>query len=476
MKTKSTLNKLFLAVIAIHFLLSNTAIAQPCAGYTAAVNKTADGFYFNDVSLQVTVSGGSGTINKVTWSPQGYFNYLDNISMHQLGAGTYMAIVEDTFYGCIDTAYTTVSDSFNCQYLKANIGQNDSCYRNDLTVYANVPVGSGNYSYAWSTGETSAILISRTTGMFFVTITDNVHGCVDSSSYSAVDDTCNFCKHFRSYNYEDDSCWTNDMHLSIYATNYNFNTNSTFFKYTWNTGDTTNYIKHAASGSYTVTVMDVVYGCIDTLSFYASDDTCDPCKVYFRPYINGGEGCKANDVYAYLSGVSSNDTNLTWQWNTGDTVLNLYGKSSGTYTAIVSNNLYGCKDTLSVAIRDSIYRCCNANFSLASDLINGAGSNLIGFTNLFISSASTTNYSPIKYLWSFGDGYEGSGKFNSHQYTNTGTKVICHFIEDTFGCKDTVCKTRNLPANGLNLGVHTFRTPYVPGQPTHFYIDRKSVV
>lgn len=469
MKTTSALYRNFLIIFAFQFLLNNSLNAQSCAGYTAAINKTSDGFYFNDVSLQVTVSGGSGTINKVIWDPLGYYSYTDNISTHYRGAGTYRAIVEDTFYGCIDTAYITVSDSFSCHYMKANLSQSDSCYYNDLTVHASVPVGSGSYAYKWSTGDTTSSLFSRTTGTFSVTITDRAHGCVDSTSFSAIDDTCNFCIHFRTSYNESDSCWTNDMNLSVYGNNYNQGVYSKI-TYKWNTGDTTNYLYHAASGAYSVTIVDVNYGCRDTIAFTAKDDTCDPCKVYFRPYIDGNEGCKANDVYVRLSGVSSYDTSISWQWNTGDTALYLYGKPSGTYTVTVSENNYGCKDTLSVTVHDSVYRCCSANFSLASDTINGAGSNLIGFTNLFISNAYTSNYTPLKYLWSFGDGYEGSGKFNSHQYANTGTKVICHFIEDTVGCKDTICKTKNLPASGLNLGVKTFRGAYVPGQPTQFYI------
>lgn len=440
-----------------NLLILSIEIQAQCNGYTATINKTGDGFFINDVSLQVTITGGSGSINSVEWSPYG-----TGIIANNRGAGTHMAIVRDTFYGCVDTAYITVTDTFNCKYLQVQFYENDSCFQNDITLYSYTGLGSGNYTYAWSSGETTPNVYNKTAGVYTVSITDVQFGCTDTFKSTIVDDTCNFCQYYQAYIYENDSCGFNDVTLSVYSSNNMFNNGSYFV---WNTGSTKNEINNQTSGNFYVIATDSVYGCKDTAYYSLSDDTCIPCQNF---YINvyGYEGCKANDVILY-SYASLNDTFNSYLWNTGDTSRTLENRSSGTYTLTVTSAI-GCIDTASYTITDSVYRCCSANFYLSTDSLQG-DSSLLSFSNYFVSNASS-DVAISKYNWSFGDGFDGSGGYVFHQYANTGVKTVCHYIEDAAGCKDTFCKTKNLPPNGQNIGVKTFHTAIVPGQPCFYYL------
>ncbi|MFN5849608.1 MAG: hypothetical protein ACK43K_14040, partial [Chitinophagales bacterium] len=53
-------------------------LTSQCNGYKARIKKLSDGFYKNDVILQATITGGSGSINFVEWSPIGYGMTIEN--------------------------------------------------------------------------------------------------------------------------------------------------------------------------------------------------------------------------------------------------------------------------------------------------------------------------------------------------------------------------------------------------------------
>ena len=47
--------------------------------------------------------------------------------------------------------------------------------------------GSGNYSYLWSTGDTTAQISSLNAGIYSVIVTDNSYGCIDSTTITVFD-------------------------------------------------------------------------------------------------------------------------------------------------------------------------------------------------------------------------------------------------------------------------------------------------
>lgn len=449
MRNRNLPNK-FIILLCILFTTSQNVISQ-CNGYKARIKKISDGFYKDDIKLQATITGGSGSINFVEWSPIGY-----GITIDYRGAGTHRAIVKDTFYGCVDTAYITVSDTFNCLYLKPSIYEIDSCNYNDIRLTAIVPVGSGAYLYKWNSGETTQDVFSKTSGTYSLTVTDLTYSCKDSFKTNIIDDTCNFCKYFYATIGETDNCLIGDVDLEVYANTHN---NHQALKYIWNNGSTTKKISSQTHGIYQMIVKDTLYNCIDTINYKVNDDTC-------KHGISKIDDCKLNDVSIYLTPIDY--TTFSYLWNTGDTSGNIYYKTNGTYRVIITHRIFGYKDTLTISTTDTVYKCCSAEFFLTTDSLQ-TGKTLLSFNNFFISQAYSPN-TISNYNWSFGDTIDGSGRIVYHQYAHTGPKTICHYVKDNIGCTDTLCKVMNLPPNGPNLAVKTFHTAIVPGQPVTYYI------
>jgi uncharacterized repeat protein (TIGR01451 family) len=432
-------------------LIYSSVLNSQCNGYKARINKISDGFYKDDIKLQATITGGSGSINYVEWSPIGY-----GITIDYRSAGTHRAIVKDTFYGCVDTAYITVTDTFNCMYLKPTFYETDSCSFNDIKLTASIPIGSGTYSYKWSSGETTSEVFSKASGTYSLTVTDLSYNCKDSIKKSIVDDTCNFCKNFYGTINELDNCLIGDVALEAYANTHNYHQ---ALKYLWNTGSTAQKISSQTHGIFNVIIKDTLYNCIDTINYTIYDDTC-------KHYIYKYDYCKSGDVSVYVTPIEYETFN--YLWNTGDTVGNLNNLTSGTYSVIITHKIFGYKDTLRIVIADTVYKCCSADFYLTTDSFQ-TGNTLLGFNNYFMSSAYSNN-NIFKYNWSFGDTIDGSGRIVYHQYAHTGTKTICHYIQDDLGCADTLCRVMNMPPNGPNLAVKTFHTTIVPGQTVDYYI------
>lgn len=431
--------------------ISDTGVFN-CANMVSTVYES-DSCQINDIFLSSSVAGGSGSYSYL-WNTGDTLYYLSNKT-----TGSYSVIITDKVYGCKDTVYhTAVDDTCNmCQFFEGFIYENDSCSYNDVFLGTDVKVGSRNYSYLWNTGDTTISIAGKTTGSYSVIITDKVYGCKDTIYKTVVDDTCNVCdsNRFGGYIYENDSCYNNDIDLFTYAYS-----NSNIVKYKWNTGDTTSSIHNRGAGTYWVRISDPINGCVDTLYITVVDDTCNPCS-FFKGYTYSYDGCKANDVviYTYFPGSDSSNTaggRVKFIWNTGATSRNLSGVSSGTYTVIATDTVTGCKDTVSITVVDSVYKCCKAYF-YTNDSFGGGSA-----TKTYYSwSYSSTGSNITSYSWSYGDGATGTGMNVTKTYGTAGSYTVCHFIATADGCKDTTCKTVIAPPPGRNLKVSHWGSPYV---------------
>ena len=421
-----------------------------CQNFSGQIYET-DSCKMNDVNLTAYQDGGSYSYSYL-WNTGVTSQTISNKT-----SGSYTVTVTDNVYGCKDTLNITVVDDTcdPCSYFRNSnyIGVYDNCQANDVVIYSKTQDSSGTYTFLWNTGATTANLTGKTTGTYTVTITDNVYGCKDTVSRSVIDSSWNCCQYFNGQIYETDSCKTNDVHLTAYQ--YGGSNN---YSYQWNTSATSQTISNKTLGSYSVTVTDNVYGCKDTLNLTVVDDTCDPCS-YFRNsnYIGFYDNCQANDVVIYSKTQDSSGT-YSFLWNTGGTTANLTGKTTGTYTVTITQVSTGCKDTISVSAYDSVYKCCTAYFWIQGD---SSGSGGTGATKTINSYSYSQNGGITNYSWNYGDGTTGSGQNVSKTYSTAGNYTICHYIQDSTGCKDTMCKTVIAPPPGKNLKVSHYGSPYV---------------
>jgi hypothetical protein len=421
---------------------SKNANAQ-CSGFNVTLSQSGDGSSIGDAVMIATVTGGSGTV-AFGWS--GSSSAFTNINNNTASGytGNYCVTAVDSILGCIDTSCITVTDTgtFNCANLQSSVYVNDSCQYNDIDFHASAWGGSGSYSYAWNTGQTSSSIYNKPGGTYTVIITDLVYGCKDTIVKTEIDDTCNVCQNFNNNGYisENDGCVYNDITLTVQKWGGSYS-----YFYLWNTGATTSSISNKSSGSYSCIVTDTLYGCKDTLYITVADDTCNPCASFQANIYEMNDPCGLNDVTlsAYPQD-SFGSTNYTYIWNTGATTKNMFNKTTGSYWAIVTNTVTGCADSAYIYVSDDTCNPC-ANFyaqiySYDSCQLND------GMADVYAYGGSG-NYS---YLWS--NGSTNSSIFNQSSgivsVTITDITNNCTIIKQDTIVDDTCNVCTNFNNNG----------------------------
>lgn len=128
-------------------------------------------FNGNDGAISVTITGISAPFD-VVWNPGG----MTQEDLTNLGAGTYTIEVTDAA-GCINFETYEVEEP---DQIDATFTVTDAtCGDCDGAIVANGIGGTGNLSYAWTTGENTSAISSLCPGSYSVNITDD-NGCVEN--------------------------------------------------------------------------------------------------------------------------------------------------------------------------------------------------------------------------------------------------------------------------------------------------------
>ncbi len=202
----------------------------------------------NDGSIDITVSGGSGSYTYL-WS-----NFASTQDINNLMAGTYTVTVTDDTTGCQTIASFTVGEDntmgLTAQIIPANCGHADG------EIYLGVSGGSGSYSFSWSNGATTQNLIGVAAGTYIVIVTDLGSTCTDTLAVTLGETGGPVV----SYTKTDITC-AGDFDGAIDLT---VSGNGTYY-YNWSTGDTTQDLTNLVAGTYIVTVTDSATGCTSSL-------------------------------------------------------------------------------------------------------------------------------------------------------------------------------------------------------------------
>ncbi len=203
-------------------------------------------------------------------------------------------------------------------------------------------------------------------------------------------------------------------------------------------------------------------------------------------------GTNPNGVFTFFdsSAALSGYSVKSWAWDFGDGTTSTQQNPTknytapGTYnvclkiTAADANNINVCTDSV---CKQVIFHCPNYiqgnwNFTVS------------GLTAAFNASYSS-NYPPLKYYWTFGNGDTSMQQNPTYTYQTAGTYNVCLKVMDNLGCYKTECKNVliqqsqppcNLKANfnhnltGGGALVVTANDSFFPAGSTvtnHWYVD-----
>ncbi len=199
----------------------------------------------NNGYVEVGVSGGAGTYT-YNWSTP---DMQTDARLSNLADGEYTVTVTDAA-GCTATISQTLITPGE---LTASVsGNNPNCYGDQTTLTANANGGTTDYSYAWSSGEsTSSITVSPTaTTTYTVTVTD-ANNCTVVASKNIVVNT----ELTVSISGDTEVQCFGDITASLTAT-ANGGSMAMGYTYAWSNSQSGQIISTLGAGNYSVTVTD----------------------------------------------------------------------------------------------------------------------------------------------------------------------------------------------------------------------------
>lgn len=377
-----------------HFFSGTTDMPVLSASDVTIEGTPASGTVYRlsiDLPIELTVTGvnststcdpnGSATA-EVTGGTEPY-TYTWNTgettqTITNLDAGTYMVTVTD-FNGGTATGNVTIS---NVSPLNPNAGSTDETFveGNDGTATAATFGGLAPYTYLWSNGETTQMIINLAPGIYTVVVTD-LAGCTASQSVTVNAFGCPeieitpFITHASCFGLCDGS-----ITLDIVG-------GAGPYTYIWSNGLASADALNLCESLYSVTVIDV-NGCIVSGGPY---EILQPTILFANAGASPETAQDANDGIAW-SAPSGGTPPYTYAWSNSSVDSLISGLMPGIYTVTVTDD-HLCTAVETVEV-DSF--ACSLVFEITDNTCFQACDG--GIEVSLINALS-----PIDYIWSNGD-------------------------------------------------------------------------
>ncbi|MBL7795545.1 MAG: T9SS type A sorting domain-containing protein [Saprospiraceae bacterium] len=381
----------------------NTTLTASASASPASCFDNADG--------SVSANAGGGTPDYTyKWS-----SGQTAASVNDLGAGTYTVTVTDAV-GCSQTATATVGQP--AALLAGAVWEAEPCSTEVGTVTLNISGGTPNYTFEWSTSETTQNLDNVAPGVYTVTATD-ANSCTVVISNSVITPPPPVSA---STAFEQATC---PGVTPVLGNVFSFvSGGSGGYTYAWSNGETGAFLINVQEGPYTVTVTDAA-GCTAVHENAVSTFFDDWNVVVSATAIKCHGG---NDGSLSLSVSGATGPNYTFAWSNNSTTQNLTNISAGIYTVTITD-LIGCTTSEAIQI--------NQPDQLATAVGTSADVTCPGRTDgqaSMIAGGGTPGYS---YLWS--NGQTGA------QNTNLPAGQSGFTVTDANGCTATATVTIGEP-------------------------------
>lgn len=365
--------------------------------FTSTANALCDGGA--DGTSNVSITGGTGP----------YTFIWDNGEITQtavaLDSGQHCVTVTD-LNGCTADACVVISDgnAIIVTFTETLITCNGGGFDGQLIASASGGDGSLGYSYAWSTGATTATITNLGPANYCVTVVDLATGCdtvecynmlaPSSLSITVIDSSDVLCS--------GDTNGTAELVLNNGSGNYS---------YTWDNGEITNPATMLTAGIHSVTVNDLTTNCSATqtvnigspLALIASIDSITNVACF---------GAATGEVFASATGGTGD---YIFTWSNGLFNDTIQGLVSGTYDLTVSDD-NGCTAVTSATVNqpvtglsvlasvDSNASCFGANDGGVSAIASG-GSGVYTYTwNGVFNGSTQTGLTSGQYIVIVDDG------------------------------------------------------------------------
>lgn len=384
-------------------------------------------------SATISVTGGTGTYTYV-WSSGGTTDVEQN-----LNAGQYTVAVTDA-NGCTYTENVTVTEPTAISTTFSTV--DPLCNGGTGNAAIGVTGGTGNFTYAWSTGGTTDTELNLSAGTYQVQVTDQ-NGCIENASVTINEPTAITA----SGTATDENCNQLNGTLSITTGGGTGN-----LSYLWDNGNTTNALTGLSTGSYMVTVTDD-NGCAESFTFTVGATAVPVATATTNDVTCNGDSNGAIDLQ-----VSSGTGNYTYNWSNGMTTEDLQTIPGGNYVCTVTDAA-GCFTIATVTVNEPA--AINGTYTTTNEITGNDGS--IDLT----VSGGTAGYT---FMWDNGATTEDISGLPADDYT-----VI---ITDANGCTTsytiTVSSSVGLDPNANAVVVQVYPNPnngvfFIKGLPTGQY-------
>lgn len=348
-----------------------------------------------------SVTNGTGTFT-YSWS-----NGQTGATINGLPAGTYTVTATNS-NGCSGTASVTLSNP----PLLGVVGTVNSilCAGNlSGSITLAVSGGTGNRTYAWSNGATSANINNLGAGNYSVVVTD-ANGCTKSQSFTVT------APQPITINGVVTNIACGGQSTGSVVTNVTGGTGNK--NYLWSTGATSPSINNLSAGSYSVMITDA-NGCSVSQSFAVSSPS--PLQTNLQSFNTSCGGETGSAIVAPSGGTPPYNVN----WNGA----NPAALPVGSYGVTVTDN-NNCSATSSFTIQQSSSLGVVAQ---ASDVSCYGLSD--GSANALISGGTA----PYTYTWSNGIGTSAISGLSAGVYTVN--------VTDSQGCTGSAMAAINQPQN-----------------------------
>ncbi len=290
----------------------------------------------------------------------------------------YLLITDDN--GCEAIDSVTLSNT-GVPVLTGDINE-PSCGNSDGAIDVSVSGGVSPYTYSWTpNNEITQDLSGLTAGEYTVTVTDDA-GCQVSGPFTLENQNGPQL----SETHVNALCGSSNGSIDLTVTD-----GSGDFTYSW-TGDSnytasTEDISNLAQGDYQVVVTDNVFGCQDSITVTITNSNSFTIQSSVTPAAcNQSNG--AIDIT--LTG-SSTDYSFSWTGDGGFTASteDISNLATGDYQVVVTDNLNGCIDSVTVSVTNGVIFTIQGNVTPAS----------CGLNNGAVDITLTNGQNPFTYLW-----------------------------------------------------------------------------